>query len=86
MLIDTTLFDGIRVVIGACMGVFLIGVAVEGYLFVGAPWILRIVAMASAFFLIDGGVRSDMIGLTGLVVVVAAQYFLNKRRQAGAVP
>ena len=87
MLIDTTLFVGIRVVIGACMGVFLIGVAVEGYLFTGTHWILRIVAMASAFFLIDGGVLSDMIGLTGLIVVVAAQYFLNKRQQqAVAVP
>jgi TRAP transporter 4TM/12TM fusion protein len=87
MLIDTTLFEGIRVVIGACLGVFLVSVAVEGYLFTGMPWLLRIVAMSGAFCLIDGGVRSDMLGLAGLVVVVVAQYFIarkGKQRAAAA--
>ncbi|MDR2614504.1 MAG: TRAP transporter permease [Candidatus Accumulibacter sp.] len=82
MLIDTTLFDGIRVVIGACMGVLLIGMAVEGHLFIKMHAILRIVAMASAFFLIDSGVYSDMVGLAGLIVVFGTQYFLFKKERA----
>jgi TRAP-type uncharacterized transport system fused permease subunit len=79
MLIDTTLTEGIRVVIGACLGVFLIGVAVEGYLFVQMPWVSRIIAMSSAFGLIDGGIFSDVLGLAGFAVVVGTQHFLLKK-------
>ncbi|MDR0380282.1 MAG: TRAP transporter permease [Candidatus Accumulibacter sp.] len=79
MLIDTTLTEGIRVVIGACLGVFLIGVAVEGYLFVQMPWVSRIIAMLSAFGLIDGGIFSDALGLMGFAVVVGVQYLLFKK-------
>jgi TRAP transporter 4TM/12TM fusion protein len=84
MLIDTTWLDGSRVVIGASMGVWLIGMAVEGYLFTRMPVILRIVAMISAFGLIDSGVYTDMLGLAGLIVVVGAQYFLFRKEQATA--
>jgi TRAP transporter 4TM/12TM fusion protein len=79
MLIDTTFFEGIRVVIGACVGVLLIGVAVEGFLFTRVNWLLRVVAMVTAFCLIDGGLLTDMAGLAGLIVVVAAQYFLARK-------
>jgi TRAP transporter 4TM/12TM fusion protein len=85
MLIDTTLFEGIRVVIGACLGVLLIGVAVEGYLFTRISWLMRIVAMSGAFCLIDGGVYSDMLGLAGLVVVVGVQYFLFRKEKQRTV-
>jgi TRAP-type uncharacterized transport system fused permease subunit len=85
MLIDTTLFEGIRGVIGACLGVLLIGVAVEGYLFTRIPWLLRVVAMSGAFCLIDGGVYSDMLGLAGLVVVVGVQYFLFRKEKQRTV-
>ncbi|MDR2452396.1 MAG: TRAP transporter permease [Candidatus Accumulibacter sp.] len=85
MLIDTTLFDGIRVVTGACLGVLLISVAVEGYLFTRMPWLLRIVAMSGAFCLIDGGLYSDMLGLTGLIVVVGAQYFIARKERQRTV-
>jgi TRAP transporter 4TM/12TM fusion protein len=84
MLIDTTLSEGIRVVIGACLGVLLIGVAVEGYLFTRISWLLRIVAMSGAFCLIDGGVYSDMLGLACLVVVVGVQYFLSRKKRTAA--
>jgi TRAP transporter 4TM/12TM fusion protein len=81
MLIDTTLGEGTRVVIGACMGVLLIGMAVEGYLFTRMPILLRIVAMVSAFCLIDSGMYSDMLGLAGFFLVIGGQYFLHKKEQ-----
>ena len=82
MLIDTTLGEGARVVIGACMGVLLIGMAVEGYLFTRVPILLRIVAMVSAFCLIDSGIYSDMLGLVGFLLVIGGQYFLHKKEQS----
>ncbi|GHU31795.1 C4-dicarboxylate ABC transporter [Betaproteobacteria bacterium] len=81
--------DGIRVVIGACLGVFLISVAVEGYLFTRVHLLLRLIAMACAFCLIDSGWQTDLIGLAGLILVVGAQYFLFKKekgRQVAATP
>ncbi|MDR1528807.1 MAG: TRAP transporter permease [Burkholderiales bacterium] len=84
MLIDTTWLEGIRVVIGACIGVLLIGVAVEGFLLTKANWFVRIVAMISAFGLIDSGLWTDLAGMAGLAVVVAVQYFLFKREKGQA--
>ena len=81
LLINTTLLDGIRVVTGACMGVFLIGVAVEGYLFTKVNPFFRILAFGCAFGLIDSGVVTDLIGLAGLVLIVLIQYFLAKRER-----
>jgi TRAP transporter 4TM/12TM fusion protein len=73
--------DGIRVVIGACLGVALIGVAVEGYLFTKVNLLLRLIAMACAFCLIDSGWQTDLIGLAGLILVVGVQYFLDKKEK-----
>jgi TRAP transporter 4TM/12TM fusion protein len=81
MLINTTWLEGIRVVIGACIGVFLIGIAVEGYLFSNIDWLLRIIAFVSALCLIDSGLMTDLIGLVGLVVVVGVQYFLYQQEK-----
>jgi TRAP transporter 4TM/12TM fusion protein len=81
------LLDGTRVVIGACMGVFLIGVAVEGYLFTRVNPFFRILGFACAFGLIHSGVLTDLLGLAGLVLIVGAQYFLSKKeQQAVAAP
>jgi len=82
LLIDTTLLEGIRVIIGACMGVFLIGVAVEGYLFTKAHILLRILAFGCALLLIDSGLFTDMIGLCGLIILVLIQYLLSKKNVA----
>ncbi|MDR3331544.1 MAG: TRAP transporter permease [Synergistaceae bacterium] len=82
LLIDTGLLEGIRVVIGACLGVFLIGAAVEGYLFAKINVILRIISFAGAFCLIDSGLYSDAIGIVVLVGLVAVQYVITKKNRA----
>ena len=84
LLIDTTLLEGIRVIIGACMGVFLIGVAVEGYLFTKVNILLRVLAFGCALLLIDSGLLTDLMGLAGLVVLVLIQYLLGKKVQTQA--
>ena len=85
MLIDTTVFEGIHVVVTACIGVFLIGVAVEGYLFTTVSPILRLIGLACALGLIDPGLTTDLIGFAGLALVVGTQYFLGKKQKERAV-
>lgn len=82
LLIDTGFFEGLRVVGGACIGVFMIGVAIEGHLFVSVPWPLRLLAFACAFFLIHGGVVTDLVGLIGLVALFGIQHCLARRAPA----
>ena len=85
LLLDTTWLEGIRVTVGACIGVFMIGVAVEGYLFTRVPMLLRIPAFGCAFFLIHGGLMTDLIGMVGLILLLFVQCLLAKRVQ-GTVP
>ena len=79
LLINTTFFEGVRVAIGACFGVFMIAVAVEGYLFTRVNILLRLVAAGGALALIDSGVFTDMIGLAILILLVGYQYFAAKK-------
>ena len=82
LLIDTTFLEGVRVTIGACFGVFLIGVAVEGYLFTKVNILLRLVAAGGALALIDSGIHTDLAGLGILVLLTAYQYFSAKKERS----
>ncbi|MDL2210788.1 TRAP transporter permease [Desulfovibrio sp. OttesenSCG-928-O18] len=84
LLLNTTWLEGIRVTVGACIGVFMIGVAVEGYLFTKVHAILRLMAFACALFLIDGGLVTDMIGLAGLVLLLVVQHLLARKERLPA--
>jgi TRAP-type uncharacterized transport system fused permease subunit len=86
LLIDTGWLEGARVAAGACIGVFMIGVAVEGYLFTRVNILSRLLAFGGALGLIDSGISSDVIGLAVLALLVASQHFLAQRekREQGA--
>lgn len=78
MLINTTLAEGAWVAASACVGVFLIAVSVEGYLFTRMAAWLRVVAAAGALLLIKPGFETDAIGLAVLLVVL----FWQKKKAA----
>ena len=80
LLIDTSLLEGLRVALGACVGVFMIGAAVEGYLFTEIHWVLRLASFAGALCLIDSRLYTDMIGALILAGLVAVQYFLAYKK------
>ncbi len=82
LLIDTTFLEGLRVAVGACIGVFMIGVATEGYLFTRTNPLMRLVAAGGALALIDSGLYTDIIGLGVLILLVAYQYFAAKKANA----
>ncbi|MDR1873483.1 MAG: TRAP transporter permease [Synergistaceae bacterium] len=78
LLIDTPFLEGVRVAVGACIGVFMIAAAVEGYLFTEMHWATRLLAAVGALCLIDSEIHTDMIGVVILVVLVLLQRFLGK--------
>ena len=77
MLINTTLVEGLLTAGTACVGVFLIGTAVEGYIFTFIPAWLRVIAAAGALLLMKPGFETDIIGIAVLALVL----FLQKKRQ-----
>ena len=76
MLINTTWAQGIWVTLSASLGVFLIAVATEGYVYAPVNAVYRIIAAAGALCLIESGIMTDIIGLVVLVVII----FLQKRK------
>ena len=81
MLINTTLAEGAWVAASACVGVFLIAVAVEGYLFAPMAAWLRLIAAAGSLLLIKPGMETDAIGLAVLLIVL----FLQKKKAKASV-
>jgi TRAP transporter 4TM/12TM fusion protein len=84
LLINTSLMEGVRVAVGACVGVFMIAAAVEGYLFAPIKPLIRIVAAVGALCLIDSRVNTDLIGLVVLILLMSVQYFIELPRQRAA--
>ncbi|MDR1048612.1 MAG: C4-dicarboxylate ABC transporter permease, partial [Synergistaceae bacterium] len=84
LLIDTSFLEGVRVTVGACLGVFLIAAAVEGYLFTTLHPLLRVVSFIGALCLIDSGLVTDLIGAVILVTLLAVQHLIARRQSAGA--
>ena len=78
LLENVTVISGFQVVITSCAGVVLIAAAVEGYLKGRMPVLLRVVSAAGALLLIDGGGRTDLLGILCLAVVVGVQMMRSR--------
>jgi len=73
LLLDTTPIIAIRVIITSIIGVFMIGIATEGYLYAKLNLLLRPVVFAGAILLITESVYQDFIGLAILVILIIFQ-------------
>jgi len=73
LLIDTTLPVALRIAVTATIGVFMIGVAVEGYVKRKVPMILRAFTLVGALLLITADVKQDFIGLVILGILFIQQ-------------
>jgi TRAP transporter 4TM/12TM fusion protein len=62
----------------ALVGTFLLAVAVEGYLFISVPAILRLVFFSAALSLIDPGLKTDAIGFTLALLGLAGVLYLKR--------
>ena len=79
LLLDPPIAKGIQVAITAAIGVFLISVAVEGFLFRKVNAVLRILCFAGAYLLIDSGLITDIIGIAICVGIVLLQKTMAKK-------
>ncbi|MFD0774874.1 TRAP transporter permease [Streptomonospora algeriensis] len=77
---DVTWLSGIGVVATALLGVWLVGIAVVGYVRTGLHWSLRLVVGAAGLAMVNAGWESDLAGLVVAAAVLGWQY----RRGRGA--
>ncbi len=85
LLLDTPIAKGIQVAITAAIGVFLISVAVEGFLFRKVNAVLRILCFAGAYLLIDSGLITDIIGIAICVGIVLLQKTMPAKKHGTIV-
>lgn len=81
LLLDTTFSVALRVTITAIIGVSMIGMATEGYLFATLNWILRIIIFVGALLLITANPIQDAVGLAILVAVIFIQRAVKAKTQ-----
>ena len=78
MLINTTLAEGLFTAATAALGVFLLAVACEGYVYAPVNVVMRLVSLAGALLLMIPGAQTDIVGAVILIGVI----FFQKRKAA----
>ena len=83
ILMDGTFTEILRSASTAIVGIFLLACAVQGW-FLGhrSSWIIRAPLVLAAFFMISGGVMTDLIGVALAVVLFGLQKFVFAGREA----
>jgi TRAP transporter 4TM/12TM fusion protein len=84
MLIDTTFLEGLLVTVTACIGVGLMCVAIEGYLFTKAVVPVRFLAVVGSLTLIIPGWRTDLAGIGVAVAIVLIQRAVREKALAAS--
>lgn len=79
LLIDTSALVAIRVVITSIIGVFMIGVSAEGFLFSKINFVFRAAVFVGSLFLISESVFQDIVGLLILVALIVIQKIKTKK-------
>lgn len=79
LMLETTVLKGLQVAATAAIGAFLISVAVEGFLYKKVSPLFRVLALVGAYFLIDSGFVTDLIGLCICAVIIVFQRTAMKK-------
>jgi TRAP transporter 4TM/12TM fusion protein len=84
LLIDTTGLEILQITITSLIGMFGIGIAMEGYIIGKVSLILRVLFLLGGLALIDPGLYTDLIGMAVIGAGIAYQWFKYKRPTAKA--
>ena len=76
---NTNIWQGIQVAATACVGVFLISAAVEGYFHTKVNIVMRLLMLAGAFLLIDSAFLTDLTGIGIFAAAIVIQRILARR-------
>ncbi|WP_332696377.1 TRAP transporter permease [Halalkalibacter lacteus] len=80
LLIDTTLMEGLLVVITAVTGVIMLGTAAEGYLFANINPILRLLLFGGSLLFMNPVLIQDIAGFAIIALVVVIQWKKGKKK------
>lgn len=83
LLIDTTPFEVVRIVITALIGIFGIAAGMEGWMFTKMAWWERLAVIAAGLLSVDPSPLTDVVGLILMVAIVV--YQLSKSRRIAPV-
>lgn len=75
--------QAIPVALTAVVGVLMLAVAIEGYVFAAVPWVLRGLLVAGSVLLIWEGILTDAVGVGIAVVAVLWQWRRGRREKTG---
>jgi TRAP transporter 4TM/12TM fusion protein len=81
LLLETTPLVAIRVTLTAILGVIMIGIATEGFLFARLSVLIRIISFSGALLLITKNPTQDIIGLALFLLIVFVQKAKSTRIQ-----
>lgn len=88
LLIDTTVWEVLFIVLTALMGMNAIGASMVGYWYRSIPWYGRIIAFFTGLFLMYPGAASDFIGIPIFIILIVLQFVIKggprKNKKAGA--
>lgn len=79
LLINTTGLEIVQITITSLIGMFGIGVAMQGYLLGKANPLLRVLFMLGGLALVDPGLYTDLIGMAIIALGVLYQWYKYKR-------
>ncbi len=79
LLIDTTFGSAIQIIITSVIGMFGIGVAMEGYFMTKVNPLFRFILFISGLLCIDPGSYTDIIGISVIALILIIQRFKAKK-------
>jgi TRAP transporter 4TM/12TM fusion protein len=84
LLIDITLLGALLVIITSIMGVVMLGIAAEGFLFTRLNLVERLLLASGSFLFLTPNVVQDLIGIVLLGFIVFRQFSIQKRMRSQA--
>ena len=82
LLINTTPFNVIQIIITSFIGMFSLAMGIEGFMLQQVKFLFRLMAVAGGLMLIDPGVLTDIIGLGIITIVITVHLVEWKRNKA----
>ncbi|MGI6085083.1 MAG: TRAP transporter permease [Acetivibrionales bacterium] len=79
LLINTSIFKVVQIVITSSIGMYAIAGGLEGYMKKKLPWWQRLLAIIGGLGMIDPNLITDLIGIVLILIVVAFQYFIKDK-------
>lgn len=79
LLIDTTPFEVVRIVITSLIGIFGIAAGMEGWMFTRMAWWERLVILAAGLLSIDPSPMTDVMGIAVIAAMIFYQLVKSKR-------